>query len=119
VKHLDDVRTAQRIGSALAWTQADPVLAEGEIGVEGDTNRFKIGNGISPWHLLKYFLDEDGVEALITDFLADFEGGTLDPRIGDLNDLSTTVKSSIVASINDVNTTLVPLRSLYNNAKAG
>ena len=35
-----------RRGTAAEWTAADPILAEGELGVELDTDKFKIGNGV-------------------------------------------------------------------------
>lgn len=36
------------------WTLFDPILLKGEIGIEIDTNRFKVGNGIDKWSLLDY-----------------------------------------------------------------
>lgn len=44
----------QRRGTAAEWLTADPVLAAGEIGVETDTLKFKIGDGSTAWSLLKY-----------------------------------------------------------------
>jgi hypothetical protein len=43
-----------RRDTAAAWTLANPVLASGEMGVETDTNQFKIGNGATPWNSLAY-----------------------------------------------------------------
>jgi hypothetical protein len=43
-----------RRGTASAWALANPVLAEGEIGVETDTDKFKIGDGITSWNSLGY-----------------------------------------------------------------
>jgi hypothetical protein len=43
-----------RRGSAATWTSANPVLAEGEIGVETDTDLFKIGDGSTAWNSLSY-----------------------------------------------------------------
>jgi hypothetical protein len=43
-----------RRGTASAWTLANPVLAEGEIGLETDTNKFKIGDGSMSWTSLRY-----------------------------------------------------------------
>jgi len=43
-----------RRGTASEWTSVDPVLAEGEMGIETDTNLFKIGNGNSIWSQLPY-----------------------------------------------------------------
>ena len=39
---------------AAAWTLADPVLADGEVGLETDTLRFKIGDGATAWSSLPY-----------------------------------------------------------------
>ena len=39
------------------WTGIDPTLAEGEIGFETNTGKFKIGDGTSLWSSLDYFLD--------------------------------------------------------------
>lgn len=43
------------------WTTANPVLANGELGFETDTKRFKMGNGSTAWNLLEYY--EDGGSA--------------------------------------------------------
>jgi hypothetical protein len=40
---------------AATWTSINPVLSSGEIGIETDTNKFKIGNGTSTWTSLSYF----------------------------------------------------------------
>ena len=41
-----------RRGTALEWSTANPVLAEGELGVVTDTGRYKIGNGVDAWNAL-------------------------------------------------------------------
>jgi hypothetical protein len=45
----------QRRGTAEQWTLANPTLAEGEIGFETNTNKFKIGDGVNNWSTLSYF----------------------------------------------------------------
>ena len=55
----------QRRGTAQQWTDADPILAAGEIGFETDTGAFKIGNGSSAWSTLKYFTDASGAPELL------------------------------------------------------
>ena len=50
-------RMQQRRGTATQWTNANPILASGEIGWETDTNKFKIGNGLATWATLQYFND--------------------------------------------------------------
>ena len=44
-----------RRGTALEWTNANTILSIGEIGVEHDTGKFKLGNGTSNWNSLQYF----------------------------------------------------------------
>lgn len=39
---------------AATWTSVNPVLASGETGVELDTGRFKVGNGVTAWNALAY-----------------------------------------------------------------
>jgi len=43
-----------RNGTAASWTSANPVLATGEMGVETDTGKYKIGNGATAWTSLAY-----------------------------------------------------------------
>lgn len=43
-----------RRGAADEWTAANPILAEGEVGVELNTKLFKIGDGATPWGSLPY-----------------------------------------------------------------
>ena len=39
-----------RRDTAANWAAANPVLAAGELGLETDTQRFKIGNGSTAWN---------------------------------------------------------------------
>lgn len=48
------VRIQLRRDTAANWASNNPVLAQGEIGLETDTNQFKIGNGTSLWSALSY-----------------------------------------------------------------
>lgn len=43
-----------RRGTANEWTTVDPILAVAEMGIETDTDLFKIGDGISTWTELDY-----------------------------------------------------------------
>lgn len=44
-----------RRDTAANWTAANPTLADGEPGFENDTNKLKLGNGVTPWNSLPYF----------------------------------------------------------------
>lgn len=47
-------RVQQRRGLSAQWTVANPILAPGEIGLEVDTETFKIGDGSTAWNSLPY-----------------------------------------------------------------
>lgn len=47
-----------RRGTAAQWLAVDPVLQSGEPGVESDTGKLKIGNGIAKWTQLGYLSGE-------------------------------------------------------------
>ena len=49
-----------RRGNSGAWTSANPVLALGEVGLEMDTHRFKVGDGTSTWNSLAYWVTGGG-----------------------------------------------------------
>jgi len=44
----------QRRDTAANWTGANPTLLAGEIGIESDTNKIKIGTGSTAWTSLSY-----------------------------------------------------------------
>jgi len=43
-----------RRGTASQWSIANPVLAAGEMGLETDTGKTKLGNGTNTWNTLAY-----------------------------------------------------------------
>lgn len=48
-------RIQLRRDSASGWAQANPVLADGELGFERETRRIKVGDGVTPWNDLDFF----------------------------------------------------------------
>ena len=46
-----------RNGTAAAWTAANPVLLAGEMGIETDTRRYKVGDGTTAWSSLSYYVE--------------------------------------------------------------
>ena len=44
-----------RRDSATNWTNINPILAQGELGLDLNNNNIKIGNGLSAWNVLPYF----------------------------------------------------------------
>ena len=47
-------RIQLRNDTAANWTTHNPVLLAGEVGIERDTNKFKIGDGAKTWSALPY-----------------------------------------------------------------
>lgn len=43
-----------RRGTYAEWLSANPIIASGEMVLETDTGKFKIGNGVDRWAVLAY-----------------------------------------------------------------
>ena len=43
-----------RNGTAAEWTAKNPVLLKGEMGIETDTHKIKVGDGSTAWKTLAY-----------------------------------------------------------------
>lgn len=69
---IDAHRHGQRYDSAADWASINPVLGAGELGVESDTLKVKIGDGATQWTGLPYALDLVGVatEGYVDDEIA-------------------------------------------------
>jgi hypothetical protein len=50
-------RLRLRRDTAANWASANPVLLNGEVGIETDTRRFKVGNGTLAWSSLSYYIE--------------------------------------------------------------
>ena len=61
-----NIRIQLRNDTAENWTTQNPVLRKGEMGVEIDTRKIKIGNGTDHWTTLEYSgVDEDTIKGII------------------------------------------------------
>jgi hypothetical protein len=61
------VQIQLRNDTAANWTSENPTLAVGEVGVENDTNQFKIGDGVTAWNALEYAVAEPNTLGIIGD----------------------------------------------------
>lgn len=48
------VRVCHAYATSAQWNNANPVLMSGEMGVESDTQKYKIGDGVTKWSNLSY-----------------------------------------------------------------
>ena len=46
-----------RRDTAANWASVNPVLAQGEMGLETDTERMKLGDGVTAYNSLNYFVN--------------------------------------------------------------
>jgi len=49
-----------RRDTAANWTSANPTLAQGELGIETDTSKVKVGDASTTWTGLSYLIDVGG-----------------------------------------------------------
>lgn len=48
------VQIKNRYDTSANWTYNNPILLSGEIGIENDTGKIKVGDGTSNWNSLSY-----------------------------------------------------------------
>lgn len=47
-----------RKNTAAQWVAENPTLRAGEIGIEKNTKKSKVGDGVTPWNSLPYRFDK-------------------------------------------------------------
>jgi hypothetical protein len=118
-------RIQLRRGIASSWTSSNPILASGEVGIETDTNKIKIGDGSSNWTELDYFADVYAASASIIAYINSEIGDLIDsaPALLDtLNELAAAIGddpsffSNIATTINSASATAYASASAYTNA---
>ena len=63
-----NTRIQLKHGLAASWTERNPVLLAGEIGIETDTLKMKVGDGTSKWEALGYLgADANDILAIINE----------------------------------------------------
>lgn len=55
-----NIRIQQKRDTSNNWKLNNPILLEGELGIELDTNKIKIGNGRDNWNKLEYIGGNNG-----------------------------------------------------------
>lgn len=73
---MPNIQLQFRRGTAARWASSNPTLAAGEMGIESDTNLFKIGDGVTSWTSLPYggLQGPAGAPGAVVAF--NFDGGT-------------------------------------------
>ena len=98
---MSTVRIQVRRGTASEWTSANPTLAAGEMGVETDTRKIKVGTGSTAWTSLSYIAsDAPGITEIAQDAIdtALSMGSGLTKSYNDgTNTISLGIDSTVVA----------------------
>lgn len=82
------------------WTTNDPVLGQGEVGIELDSSpvSFKIGDGTSAWSALSYFAgsvtETDPIVGAITGLVKADGAGNISAAVADTDYLTPSTAAS-------------------------
>ena len=60
-------RIITRNDTAANWASNNPILLQGEIGIERVTNKFKVGDGVTAWNSLAYVSNLEGTVSIVED----------------------------------------------------
>jgi cytoskeletal protein CcmA (bactofilin family) len=109
---MSTVRIQVRRGTAAEWTSVNPTLAAGEMGVETDTRKIKVGTGNTAWTSLSYIASDSPA---ITEIAQDAIDQALSMGSGltkSYNDNSNTISLGI-------DTNVIATNSYVDNAVGG
>ncbi len=82
---------------AATWTSVNPILSAGEIGLESDTGKIKLGNGSTAWNGLLYFYGSfEGVEYV--DSITSGTGVTVSGGTGNASTPSISIGQNVAVS---------------------
>jgi hypothetical protein len=92
-----------RRDTASNWSSANPTLSGGEIGIETDTLKFKLGNGSTAWTSLNYYatpeLNDTGDVTITSPSSGQFLKWNGSAWVNDTIDLGTDTAGSYVSSL--------------------
>lgn len=100
-------RIVLRNDVAAKWLEVNPTLLKGEIGVESDTNKIKIGDGSRDWNSLPYFVSSaDAVvdEILGRVALAETDIVALKANVKSLQDKDAAIELSVQDLVDQLST---------------
>ena len=95
------IQIQMRRGTAAQWTSGNPTLASGEMGVETDTGKIKVGDGTTTWTSLGYTVPNLDVEDLVNVSVSNLASGETLTWNGSAwvnTNLTTTITASIIDS---------------------
>ncbi|MGN1200847.1 MAG: hypothetical protein ACI4R8_01095 [Candidatus Caccovivens sp.] len=97
-------RIILRNDTSANWTASNPTLLKGEIGLERDTDKYKIGDGTTTWNLLPYFAnlslsDKTSLDTLIKMLADDAFGNVNDIQVNDTSVVEDKVAKIVIGKV--------------------
>lgn len=72
-ENILNIRIQLRNDISNTWVTKNPVLLQGEMGIESDTKKMKIGDGTTAWNDLGYSgVDEEAIQTIINNNKSSF-----------------------------------------------
>ena len=92
------IRIQLRRDTAANWASANPILRAGELGIETDTNKFKIGTGVAAWNSIPVYanITPSGLDALLAN-KQDVISGVSNTEIGYLDGVTSAIQTQLNA----------------------
>jgi hypothetical protein len=94
-----------RRDTAINWTTVNPVLADGEIGIEkGNPIKYKVGDGVTAWNSLTYGMKgEQGIQgvagnSVIKEVEVDFGSNSVMDKVFNVVDTDITEDTKVIAN---------------------
>lgn len=60
------IRMIQRRDTEVNWNSANPILEAGEFGYNTSNGKIKLGDGVTPWNALPYFVGSNGDDVVVS-----------------------------------------------------
>ena len=76
------VQIQLRRDTAANWIAANPILAQGELGIETDTSQAKLGDGATAWNSLGYWSAGGAPGSVVLTAGENLSGGNIVQRVG-------------------------------------
>lgn len=77
------IKIQLRHDTAANWTTVNPVLLEGEVGIETDTRKQKFGDGTTAWNSLPYDVGSTALQSITSSDVTTALGYTPVNKVGD------------------------------------
>lgn len=113
IRSYTSTRIQLRRDTASNWTNVNPVLLEGEVGIETDTGKSKVGDGSTAWNSLGYDLASTALQSHQS--LANYVDLSSAQTITGLKSFSGNIKTDTVYNTNNN-----PILQIYSsNTRVG